>query len=141
MSRKNTREIFGLLNKFSFSNVRSGVSFFFFFFFFLLSSPLSHSLQGINHRETIADDLNERNLLELVAIIFQARTREKKTKKTESRYAIVQMRSSSDRCLTINTQETKKENDNQFTSVTIVFFCSTTTQFNCQSRPNTCRFY
>jgi hypothetical protein len=58
MRSKNAQEIFGLLNKFSFSYVRSGVSFFFFFVLLCLLSP-----ERINHRETIADDLNERNLL------------------------------------------------------------------------------
>jgi hypothetical protein len=57
MRRKNAQEIFGLLNKFSSSYVRSGVPFSLSFLFF------SFSPKGINHRETIADDLNERNLL------------------------------------------------------------------------------
>jgi hypothetical protein len=59
MRRKNAQEIFGLLNKFSLSCVRSGVS----SFSFCSSLSLSLTPQGINHPETIADDLNNRNLL------------------------------------------------------------------------------
>jgi hypothetical protein len=75
MKRKNAQEIFGLLNKFSFSCVRSDVSLSLSLSLnVLLHTPLlllllcvsicfvSHSHEGINHRETIADDLNERNL-------------------------------------------------------------------------------
>jgi len=100
MRRKNAQEIFSLLNKFSFSYVRSGVSF---LFLFVLLLSLSLSPKRINHRETIADDLNEWNLLWRSSVIGI------KKKEKESKYAIIQMRSSLDRCLTIRI-------DNQFTS-------------------------
>jgi hypothetical protein len=82
MRRKNAQEIFSLLNKFSFSYVRSVVSFLFFLFFFF---SLSLSPKRINHRETIADDLNERNLLlHLLGLVIDYKNKIKKRERKKN---------------------------------------------------------